>query len=281
MEHMNQTAAHARKSGAVLRLYSAIARLARNTWIWVAAILLVAASSMFWLLRNPINGDVAFYLYAGQRMAEGARLYRDVGDMNPPLIYVIHWLVVQVARALHLAPHLVLFPGLWALLLGILCYCGRTLLAMQACSRAWVYAILLYVAFDFGIVNRHDFGQRDHILAYCFFPFVLLAASRLRGLARPVVSQLAIAALVGVAIALKPYFLLPWILVLAYVAWRTGIVKTLRAPECWLVLLINAVYLASVPVLFHPYLGVAAAAAKYYNAYNGSLASFVPELVGI
>jgi hypothetical protein len=260
-------------------LYRPLARIVRRDWVWAAAILLVLAASMCWLLRNRVNGDVSWYLHLCQQLAAGTTVYRDIGDMNPPLIYGVNLLVVRAAQTLHVAPHVVLFAALWTLGLWILWCCGRILLAIDACSRAWTFALLLFLALDFGIFDRHDFGQRDHILAFCFLPFALTVAARIDGLSHRVVSSLAVALVVGLAIALKPFFLLPWLMVMAYLAYRMGVAKTLRTPEFWLVLLINGAYVVSVLLVFPEYLGIAATAAKYYGAYNGNPAEFVPLLI--
>ena len=49
----------------------------------VAAIVLMAAAEVF---TRSLNHDVAWYLYMADAFREGAELYRDVADTNPPLI---------------------------------------------------------------------------------------------------------------------------------------------------------------------------------------------------
>lgn len=60
-----------KRSVCFLRAYTALARLARRKWFWMAAIITVFTSNIFWLSRNHVNGDVAFYLYAGSMRVKG------------------------------------------------------------------------------------------------------------------------------------------------------------------------------------------------------------------
>jgi hypothetical protein len=253
------------------RMVRAAAHSVGTPWCRIAAVLVVMLSSIVWLLRNHVNGDVAWYLYAGTRLAEGGVLYRDVGDMNPPLMYLAQIPFVLVSRITSIPVHVVFFVGLMLGLCGVLLLSSRLLTALGAFSRLWRDTILLFTAFDFGITNRRDVGQRDHIVAYAFLPFVLTAASRLAGTLPSEAYALCIAALAGLAIALKPYFLLPWAAVLAYVAWKRGAFATIRTPECWMVLLVNGSYWLSIQLFFPTYFQLSLQALKYYSAMNASL----------
>lgn len=269
--------------GAQVRLVRAAAYLIGTLWCRVAALLVVLGSSMAWLLRNHLNGDVSWYLYAGDRLAEGGVLYRDVGDMNPPLMYLAHIAFALIAGLTGIPPELVFYGGLMLGLCGILFLSSRLLSALGACSGVWRNTILLFTAFDFGIVNRRDIGQRDHIVAYAFLPFLLAVAARLTGTLPSEVYALGIAVLAGLAIAIKPFFLLPWAAVLAYAAWKRGVFATLRTPECWMVLLLNGLYWVSIRVFYPTFFPVSLKALKYYSAMNASLGdiaqSFLPYAV--
>jgi len=60
-------------------------------WIACAGIggLAVAAE-----LTRPVNPDIALFLYDAGRVLDGAQLYRDVVEINPPLIVVLNMPVV-------------------------------------------------------------------------------------------------------------------------------------------------------------------------------------------
>lgn len=109
-----------KRSVRFLRAYTALARLARRKWFWMAAIIAVFTSNIFWLSRNHVNGDVAYNLYAAERMADGAVLYKDINDMNPPLIYILQMPAVWMSNTFHPQPHVFLYAGLWVTFGGIL-----------------------------------------------------------------------------------------------------------------------------------------------------------------
>ncbi|MGH7526003.1 MAG: hypothetical protein ACREMX_04805, partial [Gemmatimonadales bacterium] len=51
--------------------------------------------------------DTAWLLYAAERWLDGARLYVDLVEVNPPLIIWLNAIPVLVARALAISPLLV------------------------------------------------------------------------------------------------------------------------------------------------------------------------------
>jgi hypothetical protein len=254
--------------------YRRIVRLVSQPFCWLASLSLVAGSSLYFLIKSHVNGDVAFYLYAGKRIVEGAVLYRDVGDMNPPLLYFLNVPSAYLGRWLGTPAHVPFFVGLWFLMFGILYEVARLLVATKTCSRIWTYPTLLLIAFDFGIWNRGEVGQRDHVVAYLFLPFVLSLAARIEGQLPSRFDALAISIVTAIGIALKPYFLVPWFMVLAYVAWKNGPVKTARLPEFWVVVLVNLLHLAVVLICFPLYLPMIRLIVLYYHAYDISLGEF-------
>ena len=54
--------------------------------------------------RRPLNGDAAYLLDAARRMREGAGLYRDLLDLNPPFIFWLNVPVVAVGEAVGIGP---------------------------------------------------------------------------------------------------------------------------------------------------------------------------------
>ena len=54
---------------------------------WLALSLgavLLAAAGAVGEFRNPPGGDAASLLYGAERILDGAKLYRDLVDLNPP-----------------------------------------------------------------------------------------------------------------------------------------------------------------------------------------------------
>ena len=47
----------------------------------------MAGGSLVGQFRMPLNGDSAYVLDVARRMLDGAVLYRDIIDVNPPFIF--------------------------------------------------------------------------------------------------------------------------------------------------------------------------------------------------
>jgi hypothetical protein len=84
---------------------------------WLVLAGLVAAGSHFALTKS-MHHDVAYYVNAVERWLGGARLYRDMIDVNVPTIYWLMSLPVWTARQIGVAPTLLF--NLFALLLAAL-----------------------------------------------------------------------------------------------------------------------------------------------------------------
>src|SRR5690242_6137582 len=54
-------------------------------------------------LGNTAPPDMAFLLYAAGRLLDGATLYRDVVEINPPLVIWLNVPIESLARATHLS----------------------------------------------------------------------------------------------------------------------------------------------------------------------------------
>ncbi|MCK8785904.1 hypothetical protein M0638_16110 [Roseomonas sp. NAR14] len=206
------------------------------------------------VLAPPLNHDVAAVLNFSERWVAGERLYTDLIDVNPPLIFVLsaipaaiaHWLpLVDGPQALLLCL-LLLYAGVWRL-------CAR-LRAGRA--EGPVEAAVLTVAVPLlCLVAGYDFGQREQIMAVLALPYLLLADLRVEGPRPSRRLVLATALLAGLGFALKPHFLAIPALVEGLVLLRRGPARAFRDPVPWTMAGVWLLYLASLPVLFPDYTG--------------------------
>src|SRR5579884_4101447 len=72
--------------------------------LW-AIIPLLAAGAAMHFLEGSYGGDKQWESVAARMLLEGKHLYRDIFEINPPLIYWIYALVQGVSDALGLAPY--------------------------------------------------------------------------------------------------------------------------------------------------------------------------------
>jgi hypothetical protein len=207
------------------------------------AVALTAALVTLALVRYavaPINWDASWLLTIATEQLHGARLYRDLLEINPPLIV---WLLTPVAwlasiTGLPIGPTFtaaVLVTGLasaWA---------AWRLLPSEDRSPALACAGLVALV----VLPAAHFGQREHLVEAWFLPLLAVTVRRVRGLSVPRWGVWTAGLLVALAVSLKPFFLPAWLL-LAAVAWRS----TGRLPrEHVIVTAAGVVYVAAVALL--------------------------------
>jgi hypothetical protein len=210
-----------------------------------------AVAFLLMVLAPPLNHDVAAILNFAERWVAGERLYRELIDVNPPLIFMLTAIPAALARVTPLA-------GVQALLLCVL----------GCCLAAWRLTVRLRAGRVEGTVERavldatvplaillpaYDVGQREHLMALFAIPYAFLAARRIEGLAtpRPLAWTVTLAAALG--FALKPHFLAVPLLVEALVLLRRGPVRAAADPLPWGMAALWLAYLASIPLLFPKY----------------------------
>jgi hypothetical protein len=254
------------------------APLATSLWRgvlrWLPA-LLPALVFLPMVLSPPLNHDVAAVLQFSQRWLGGEKLYVDLIDVNPPLIYVLNLIPAAIAAYTPIG-------AVAALRLCLLAYGGvcwllavrtRDRAAEGPAERAFLDVLPALFLLDAG----YDFGQREHIMAVAALPYVLAAARRVSGAVPR--GRVSIALIAGVAFAIKPYFLgipaLVELAVLIGVGWRAA----LRDPVPWLLALVWALYLASLPLVFPAFLNSTLPMVWDYYLDLGGLSSLQVLLV--
>ncbi|HUF36793.1 MAG TPA: hypothetical protein VMN37_12635 [Gemmatimonadales bacterium] len=234
-----------------------------------AALVLLAAVPQFLSRTIP---DTAWLLHVAGRVLDGARLYVDLVDVNPPLVVWLNFPVVLAARAAGVSDLLAYRLSVLALVLASAAACGwilrRLVLPDEPGLRRTLLLLLLFAMLP---LAREDFGEREHLMLALAMPYVLLAAARL-GRVEPPGSVAAAAGLAaGVGIALKPYFVFLWVAREACLLLRLGRAYRLRR-EAVLVVLVGAAYLAAVARWSPEYFDVVRLmAGPYYTFLRNSL----------
>src|SRR5438270_6098336 len=229
---------------------------------------------------GSIDSDVASQLGIAQRIHEGARLYRDIVEVNPPLWFWMAVPVERLAALLHVSAANVLFATLGVIVMLSLAATGQ-LLGHIAPARRTLF--LAYAALILAALPWMHVGQREQIVLIGALPYAALAAARREF--RPVSPVLAIAIGVGAGLgfALKHYFLIVpaalelWLLACTGSRWRPLRLETLAmvgvgaayaaallVEQNYLIRIVPLVRLAygqfgphSVRFLFNPYVVVA------------------------
>ena len=211
--------------------------------------LLAGGAIFLWFRTALVNHDVAWYLVAGRQWIDGARLYTDLSEVNPPLAFYL------IRAALHLGDVLALGPAA-----SLAAFTG----GLVAISTAWVgrslpqdvrSPVLIQFVFAVALVIPFlgHFGQREHLMVILLAPWVaaaLFTDDPLRGrgaIARGIVG--------GIGVCLKPYFLVyPLALTVTEII-RTRSLRPILAPANLAMGSVGVLYVAFVAVVHPEYLG--------------------------
>ena len=165
------------------------------------------------------NLDAAWYLYVAQRVLAGAHLYRDIIEINPPLIVALSIPPAWLAHALGVLDLTVYNLATAALALAVVAFAARLLtrLGEDGPGRAGPrrILILLCLAALFPMAAA-DFGQREHLLLALVLPYLCLSAVRAEGRSASRAQAVSAGVMAAVGLALKPFYLPLWAVVEAY-----------------------------------------------------------------
>ena len=202
--------------------------------VWWAACLALAGAGAHYAFVKGMHHDVAYYIDAVGRWLDGARLYRDIIDVNVPTIYAVMAVPVWTARLLGVDPmptYTLFVLLLAALSAGLAWHCAHRVLPRPGAVPDILAGVLLV---GFTAIPGFEFGQREHLAAILIAPYAVSRAGR--GLARPGFVARAVAGIAaGVGVALKPHLALIAVgmemalLLRRGPAWRPGLEGVLLA----------------------------------------------------
>lgn len=215
---------------------------------------------MFWggsrgvPLDSLVNHDVAWILWLAQQVSEGRQLYRDLLEVNPPLIVWLSIPVVRLAGYLHVSPYATYYGA------AVLVLFGTSALAVRLLPSEPRRGAALAIGLALGPVAGADFGQREHLCVGLFLPLLALALRRRTGLPRvSSLTEVGCGLLAGIAIALKPYFAAMWLLIMAWRRWQL---------EDAAILATGVIYVVAVAVFAPDFLVLESSLLKTYLEFN-------------
>jgi hypothetical protein len=218
-------------------------------------------------LRSIARPDIGFLLDAASRLVDGATLYVDVVEINPPLIIVLNVPAVILGRLLGVSNILIYRLGVTLVLGSALFLSWRALgrAISQDAPELRDRLLVLMVAALFPLSGQ-DFGEREHLLLALVLPYLLSAAGRLEGRDPTRAEGLLLGGLTGVALALKPQFLPLWFAIEWYL-WRHAPRRTALRPESVAIVGVLAVYGVAVIALTPQYLHMVALLGPLYGRF--------------
>lgn len=155
----------------------------------------------------PLNADAAAILQFAQRMLDGERLYLDLIDINPPLIFWLSAGLVAMGNGVGLSATTSLITGIQLLILTSLLASGL-LFARSHAGQQPVTRLLLPLAaiLTLCVYPGQSFGQREHLLLILVLPYATLTLLHLEGQRVGKIWQIVVSLAALMGICLKPHF---------------------------------------------------------------------------
>ncbi|MDH5798481.1 MAG: hypothetical protein OEZ19_07935 [Paracoccaceae bacterium] len=177
-----------------------------------------------------LDHDVAWYLVATRNWLEGARLYVDIIEVNPPLNFYLTVPAILIADATGFGDQNAQYISFSILLFISLFWCWKIRENVEGITTGQRILFQLFIALAVVMPALGALTQRDHIFTVFLLPWLIgfLPSSK----KPPIRSQIARAAFAGLGICLKPHFLIFPISVFLWQCWLKRSLRPLREP--WL-----------------------------------------------
>lgn len=244
----------------------------RSRWIFTGIGL--AAIGLVHVVIIPTNADVAWLLFTAKRVMEGATLYVDLIEVNPPLIVWLNLPPVALAELLEVPsrPLFFLYVAAWVLLSLRLSWSVLGSLAPEISTRRR-RAYLLFLVVGFVTAVGYVYGQREHFMVLFVVPYALAIAARATGGVPARGTLVAIGVLGGLGFMIKPYYTLAWLGLEGFYWVRhrrtenvsaTAVRTALIRPELMAAILVACLYATAVLVLTPEYFEMGSLLAPVY-----------------
>ncbi|MBS0565330.1 MAG: hypothetical protein JSR87_12925 [Proteobacteria bacterium] len=219
--------------------------------IRASASLAFALVLLAFLWGRTINHDTAWYLVSTRKWLEGARLYVDLYDVNPPLASYLTVPAIWISEALSIGDVNGQYAFL-AALTGISLFVGDSLLGARIAAGAARRALaFLGLGAVLTLPSLPEFGQREHLMALFVLPWFIGQIPVSPGVAPRLPARVLLAVAAAVGICIKPYFLPIPIAVTAWHCLGRRSLWPLVSAEALAMIGTGAAYVVAT-ALFHP-----------------------------
>jgi len=169
-----------------------------------------------WLLWRsltwPLTGDAAIFHFMANQFLMGLVPYRDLADINMPLIYAVHAAIVRIGG---------MSDASWRAFDLLAAAAMSSLIVMLVRPAGWAAAILALLAMlaTHLLLGPYAAGQRDYLLAILALAVAWLSAAASEAPQRREIYLMAAGACVMLAASLKPSALLLGLLPALTIGW--------------------------------------------------------------
>lgn len=229
-------------------------------------------TSILLLSRMPLNYDVSWILCAGDRIYNNAKLYIDIFEVNPPLAVYFNMPVIYLTQLLNLSVITIfyIYTISYIIITFIICFYLSKLASKKVNSLIFVLMInpLLFILL---LLPGISFGQREHIMIILTIPYIFSACIRALNVSLNTSIAFIIGILAGVGLSFKPYFLILWFFVEAYLCYQFKTWKILLRWENYGIIFAMALYGLIIYMFFYSYLSFIPFINKVYFIFNTTL----------
>ena len=200
-----------------------------------------------------MNPDTSWLIEVAERTLDGAVPYRDILEPNPPASFIIEIPAVLFGRTLGFSAEAmtVILVMIAALLSAF--FAGRTLIRAGLLDRDHTPALFAVAIVVLTVVPMSSFAQREHVAVLAVLPALASLCGRSRGWTPTLSEALSSGVGAGIAIAIKPIFLLGLIGPLACTLLHSPRRNIAAIPELWAAAAVLLAYGVVVAALFPAY----------------------------
>lgn len=180
-----------------------------------------------YMAQGVLHHDVASHFHFSQLMLQGKKAYVDFVDMNAPLIWYAGMIPAAMSAGCGMSEYNAIVLCMYVLICSMLLltlYGLRRLWSANSGTMALSAVVLLFVCL---IVPRRNFAQREHLTVLMLLPWflALLESYQPHQQRRALWWQILSGVCAGLAMSIKPMFVLPVAFVLCIVVWRVWLKK--------------------------------------------------------
>jgi hypothetical protein len=246
--------------------------LARGFWILFGVLLILLLLAQ---LRVAVETDMAYNLYAAEKLLGGGNYPDQLYDINPPLIVLLNVPPIVVAHLLSISPLTAFIFYLFALVvfcLAVIVLAVRPRFDDTPYSGALMLVALAVLELA---LPGPDFGQREHFVCILSVPYLCLVARRWQMGPQPLGVTVLCVTIGCLGLFLKPTLLLLPLAVFIVDASRERGLRRLFGAENLTFAFCTLLYLAVICLFFPNFLAIAADGVFAYSGFGSSASTTV------
>lgn len=221
------------------------------------------------LSNGNLNHDNARLLYCASEWIRGSQLYSGIVDINLPMIFYLYSIPSFISTIFSISI-ILSFDICVTLLCAISLLLSYTIIKKIPIGEVqWLkYYATVVCTYIFVLLPGYDYGQREHLCILFIMPYLFLAITCLYGQFLSVRIRCLSGLMAGIGFSIKPYFVLVFVAILAFL-----IVYSRRKDILWRIenLLIYMILVTYAFLLFYchsAFFTIASVTMQFYFAHN-------------